>query len=164
MAKERQWLQAEQSGQDKLAEKMFARVVAEMPPFEPGPQFVGRTVQAAWHARTRRRLLRPVALTAAALLISIGGLGAIYALAAPATSLAVRATVLFLHGLAWLLTSASEGARWWWIVERIGTAARDSITAPSMAASIAAIEMIALLAIYAFGRLLAEDVEQHKAR
>ena len=165
MAKERQWLQAEQSGQDELAERIFAHVVAEMPPIEPGPKFVSRTVQAAWPARTaRRRPARVAALIAAALLISIGSVGAFYALAAPATSLAVRVTVLMSHGLALLLTFASEGARWWWIVERVGSAARATIAAPSTAASIAAIEMVALLAIYAFQRLLAEDAARHKVR
>ena len=162
MTNERQWLHAEQSGQEELAERIFARLVAEMPPIEPSADFLDGTVRAAWQARTRRRLIRRVALIAAALLISIGGVGAIYELTGPATSLAVRVMVVFSHGLVWFLTSAGEGVSWWWIAERIGTAARVTIAAPSTAAGIAAIEMLALLAIYAFKRLLAQDLQRYR--
>lgn len=164
MTKERRWLQAEQSGQDELAEMMFARLVAEMPPIEPSADFVDRTVRAAWQARSRRRLARRLALVAAALLVSIAGAGSIYMLAAPATGLIVRGSVAFAHGLVWFLTSASEGVRWWSIAERVGTAARDTVAVPSTAAAIAAVEMIALLAIYAFRRLLGQELEQNKLR
>ena len=162
MTNERQWLHAEQSGQEELAERIFARLVAEMPPIEPSAEFLDRTVRAAWQARVRRRLIRRVALIAAALMISIGGVGAIYELTGLATGLGVRVTVEFSRGLVWFLTSAGEGASWWWIAERIGTAARVTIAAPSMAAGIAAMEMLALLAIYAFGRLLGEDLQRYK--
>jgi hypothetical protein len=164
MTNERQWLHAEQSGQEELSERMFARLVAEMPSIEPSADFLDRTVRAAWQARTRRRLIRRVTLIAAALLMSIGGVGAIYELTGLATSLIARATVMFSRGLVWFMTSAAEGARWWWIAERIGIAARDTLAAPSAAASIAAIEMLALLAIYAFARLLAEDLQRYNLR
>jgi hypothetical protein len=164
MPNERQWLQAEQGGQDELAEMIFARVVAEMPPIEPSTGFVDRTVRAACQVRTHRRLVRRVALIAAALLISIAGAGSIYELTALATSLIVRSTVVLSHGLVWFLTSASEGVRWWWIAERIGTAVRDTVATPSTAAILAAVEMIALLAIYAFQRVLCDDSERHKVR
>jgi hypothetical protein len=156
MPNQRQWLQAEQSGQEELAEKAFARVIAEMPAIEPSADFVNRTVRVAWQAHARRRLVRRAALIAAALLITIVGVGLIDALTAPAISIAGRVAVLFSQGLVWLLTSASEGARWWWIAERMGTAVRDTIAVPSAAASIAVIEMIGLLGIYAFQRLLPE--------
>jgi small-conductance mechanosensitive channel len=154
MPNERQWLQAEQSGQEELAERIFARVVAELPPIEPSTGFVNRTVQRAWQARARGRHVRCVALIAAALLITIAAVGSIYELTALAMGLVVRSTLMFSHGLVWLLTSAGEGARWWWIAERIGAAARDTIAAPSAAACVAAAEMVGLLAIYAFQRLL----------
>jgi hypothetical protein len=97
---------------------IFARLVAEMPPIEPSTGFVARTVRAACQAHTRRRLVRRVALIAAALLISIAA-GSIYELTALATSLIVPSTVVFSHGVVWFLTAASEGARRWWIPERI---------------------------------------------
>ena len=120
MPNEREWLQAEQNGQDALAETMFARVVADMPSVQPGADFVGRTVQVAWRARARRRMVVRFASIAAALLIGIATLGSMYELSALAVGLAARGTVAFSHGLVWLLASASQGAKWWWIAERIG--------------------------------------------
>jgi hypothetical protein len=162
MTNERQWLHAEQSGQEELSERSFARLVAEMPPIEPSADFVSRTVRAAWQARTRRRLVTRLALVSAALLIGMVAVGSIYELRALAIGLVARSTVAFSHALVWLLTSAGEGTRWWWIAERIGTAAGDTLASPSTAATIAGIEMLALLAIYAFDRLLAEDLQRYK--
>jgi len=112
VGKERQWLQAEQSGQEELAEMMFARLVAEIPTVGPSTDFVARTVRAAWQGRRRRRLVRRFALIAAAVLF-IAGVGTIYELIVPGIGLAARGAVLFSHGLVWLLSSASEGVRWW---------------------------------------------------
>jgi len=162
MTNERQWLHAEQSGQEELSERIFARLVAEIPPVEPSADFVNRTVRAAWQARIRRGLVTRLALISAALSISIVAVGSIYELRALAMGLVVRSTVAFSHALVWLLTSASEGTRWWWIAERIGTTARDTLASPSAAATIAGIEMLALLAIYAFTRLFAEDLQRYK--
>jgi hypothetical protein len=157
---ERQWLQAEQSGQEELAEIMFARLVAQLPAIEPSMAFVDRAVQAAWRTRTHRRRAR-VALVAAAALIATAGIAAAYAVAPFAMGFIVRGTVTVSHGLVWLLTSAGEAARWWWIAERIGTAVRDVISAPSAAAAIAVAEIILLLAIYAFRHVLGKDYERH---
>jgi hypothetical protein len=154
MPDERQWLQAEQSGQDDLAEKAFARVVAEMTAVDPSADFINRTVRVAWQAHARRRLVRRAALIAAALLITTAGVGLIDALTPLAIGMVGGVAVLFSQGLVWLLTSASEGARWWWVAERMGTAVTDTIAVPSAAVSIAVIEMIGLLGIYAFQRLL----------
>jgi hypothetical protein len=164
MPNDRQWLQAEQRGQDELAEMGFARLVAEMPPIEPSADFVHRTVQAAWRTRTRRRLVMRLTRIAAALVIGTLSVGSMYELSVLAVGLLVRGTVVFSHGLVWFLTSASEGARWWWIAERIGTAVSDTIAVPSTAAAVAAVEMIAVLAIYAFQQLLHEDWGRHKSR
>jgi hypothetical protein len=164
MPKERQWLHAEQSGEDEPAEMIFARLVADMPPIEPSTGFVERTVRAACRAHNRRRLVRRFALIAAALLLTIAGAGSFYELAALATSLILRSTVVFSHALVWFLTSASEGARWWWIPERIGTAISDTIAAPSTAATLAGVEMLVLLVIYAFQRVLGDDAEPNKVR
>jgi hypothetical protein len=154
------WLQAEQSGEEELAEIMFARLVAQLPAIEPRADFADRAVQAAWRTRTHRRLVR-VALVAAAVLIAMSGITAVYALTPFAVGLIVSGTVAVSHALVWLVTSAGEGARWWWIAERIGTAVRDVISAPSAAAAIAVAEMILLLAIYAFRHVLGKDYEKH---
>jgi hypothetical protein len=162
MPNDRDWLQAEQSGQDALAEMMFARLVAEMPPIEPGADFVGRTVQAAWRARARRRIVTRLARVAAALLLGIATLGSMYALSVLAGGFIARGAAALSHGLVWFLTSASDGARWWWIAERMGTAARVMMASPLTAAAVAAAEMIALLAMYAFRRLVPEELETHE--
>jgi hypothetical protein len=164
MPNERNWLQAEESGQDPLAEILFAHLVAEIRPIEPSPDFVGRTVQAAWQARARRHLMMRLARIAAVLVVGIAGFGSIYELRGLAVVLIVRGAVVFPHGLVWLLASASQGAKWWWIAERIGTAVSDTIAAPSAAAAFVAVEMIALLAIYAFKRLIHENWETRDSR
>jgi len=100
-------------------------------------------------------------LVPAAALIAMAGIAAVYALAPFAMGLIGSGAVVISHGLVWLVTSAGEGARWWWIAERIGTAVLDAISAPSAAAAITALEMILLLAIYAFRHVLGKDYEKH---
>ncbi len=154
------WLQAEESGHEELAESAFARLIAEIPSVEPSAAFADRAVHAAWQARSRRRRVTRLAYIAGAVSIAVAGAGLIYELAGPATTLAARVTVAFSHALVWLLTSASTGAGWWSIAERIGTAVGDAIASPSASASIAAFEMIALLALYALERLLGQELRR----
>ena len=131
---------------------MFAGLVAGMPAIEASAAFVDATAEAAWQARRRRRAATRTAAIAAGLAAAAGGLGAIYELRAPAASLVARGTVAMAEGLVWLATSVGEGARWWWVAERIGTAASDAFAAPA-AAGLAAAGMIALAAIYALQQL-----------
>ncbi len=152
------WLDAEENGHEELAESMFASLVAEIPSVEPSAAFVDRAVHAAWQARSRRRRVTRLAYIAGAASIAIAGGGSIYELAGLATTLAARTTVAFLHVLIWFLTSASAGAAWWSIAERVGTAVGDAIASPSASASIAAFEVIALLAVYALHRLLGQEL------
>lgn len=156
MPNQLQWLQAEQDGLEELAERMFASLLAEMPAIEPSGDFVDRVVKAAWRARTRRLRLARVVLAVSALLLGTVSVWSIYALSVPA-SLGARVAVALSRGLVWLLTSVSDGTRWWWIAERIGTAVSDAITVPSTAVAIAGVEMIGLLAIYAFQQLIDKD-------
>jgi hypothetical protein len=158
------WLRAEESGPDDLAESAFASLMAEIPSVEPSAAFVDRAVHAAWKARNRRRRVTRVAWIAGALTIAVAGAGSIYELAGLATTLAARVTVACSHALVWLLTSASAGAGWWSLAERVGTAVGDALASPSASASIAAFEMIALLALYALHRLLGEELNRSKAR
>lgn len=157
MPNELQWLQAEQDGHEELAERMFASLMAEMPVIEPSGDFAGRVVKAAWRARIRRhRLARVVLAVSGPLLIAVS-VWSIYALSVPAASLGARVAVALSRGLVWVLTSVSETARWWWIAGQIGTAVSDTITVPSTAVAIAGVEMIGLLAIYAFRQLIDKD-------
>lgn len=161
------WLRAEESGQEELAESAFARLMAEIPSVEPSAAFVDRAVHAAWQARSRRRRMTRVAWIAGALSVAAAGAGLIYELAGLAatglaTTLAARATVALSHLLVWLLTSPSAGAGWWSLAERIGTAVGNVIASPSASASIAAFEIVALLALYALQRLLGGELNGKK--
>jgi hypothetical protein len=157
---QRHWLKAEERGEDDLAERMFARLVAEMPAIEASAGFVDRTVQTVWRARTRRRIVRRAALIAAGLLITIAGAGSLSELTPLAVSLVVRATVMFSHTLVWFLGSASAGVRWWRVAEQIGTAVSGAIAGPRASAGVAVMGMIALFAIYVFHRLVSEDFRE----
>ena len=157
MPNDRQWLQAEHSGEDALAEMLFAHLVAEIPPIGAGPDFVGRTAQAAWRSRTRRRFVKALAGVAAALSIGFAAFASMYELRGLAVALMARGAAVFSHWLVWLLTSAGAGVRWWWIAERIGGAVSGTFAAPSLVAAVAAMEMIALLAIVALKQLVHED-------
>jgi len=157
MPNDRQWLQAEHSGEDDLAEMLFARLVAEIPLIDAGPDFVGRTAQAAWRSRTRRRFVKALAGVVAVLSIGFAAFASMYELRGLAVGLIAWGTAVLSHWLVWLLTSAGAGVRWWWIAERIGTAVSGTIAAPSATAAVAAMEMIALLAIVALKQLVRED-------
>src|SRR6185295_3261556 len=148
------WLQAEESGDEVLAETLFARVIAGMPAIEPGADFVPRTVHAAWRARARRRLVTRLARIAAALVVTIAGLGSIYALSGAALALLIPGTVALSRGFLWLITSAGDGAGWWWVADRIGTAIADIVGDPVAASAVAAAALMALVAIYAFHHLI----------
>lgn len=152
------WLRAEETGQEDLAENAFARLIAELPSVEPSSAFVDRAVQAAWQARSRRRLVTRLAWVAAALSVAVAGAGLIYEFAGAATTLAARITVSLSQLLVWLLTSMTAGAGWWSIAERVGMAVGEAIASPSAAVSIAAFEMIALLALYMLRRLLGQEL------
>ena len=154
------WLQAEESGKDELAEGAFARLIAELPSLQPSAVFVDRAVSAAWQAHRRRRLMTRLSYIAAGVSIAILGAGSIYVLAGPATALAARVAVTFSHILIWCLTSASAGAGWWSFAERVGTAVGDAIASPFASVSIAAFEMIALLALLALRRLLGQELQR----
>ena len=154
------WLHAEETGHEELAESVFASLMAEIPSVEPSAAFVDRAVHAAWRARSRRRRVTRLAYIAGAASIVVAGAGSIYELAGPATTLAARVTVAFSHVLIWFLKSASAGAGWWSIAERVGTAVGDALASPSASASIAAFEVIALLALYALQRLLGQELRR----
>jgi hypothetical protein len=157
MENERQWLDAEQTGQDELAEGTFARVIAGLPRIQPSEAFVIRTSQVAWRARARRRRTMRMAYISIALLVGIIGMAAIYELTPLVPNLIADAALAVSRGLLWMVTASAQGAGWWWFAERIGTAITDTIAAPSTAAIIGVLEMIGLVGVYAFRQLLRED-------
>jgi hypothetical protein len=164
MGKDQEWLRAERSGQDRLAEEAFARLMAELPPIEPGAGFVDGAAQAAWRARARHRAVARLARAAAALLVGLATLGAAYLWGALATGLIARGAAGFSQGLVWLLASAGEGARWWWIADRISTAVSVAISSAPTAAAMVMVEIAALLALYAFRNLVLGKTETNESR
>lgn len=161
MTNERDWLEAERNGDDALAEAMFARVMADMPAISPSGDFVGRTVQVAWQARAQRRIVQQLAGVGAALSIGIAALGILYESSSGAAGLAGRGVVLFLHSFVWVLARVGKEARWWWIGERIGAAVSGVVIGRSTAGAIVAAEIIILLSICAFQRLVPSETEAH---
>ena len=157
MAGERQWLEAEQTGQDEVAERMFARAIAGLPRIQPSESFVIRTSQVVWRARAGRRRAMRMAYASIPLLVGIISVAAIYELTPLMPNLIANAALAVSRGLIWLLTAPAQGAGWWWFAERIGTAITDTLAAPSTAAIIGVLEMIGLFGIYAFRQLLRED-------
>jgi hypothetical protein len=164
MTNERNWLEAEKSGDDAFAETMFARTVAAMPAIPPSADFGRRAVQVAWQARARRRILERLAGLAAALTIGIVALGTLYESGARAKELAVGGVVIFSHGLVWVLSWVGSEAKWWWIGERIGTAVSGAVIGRSTAGALVAAEMIILLSIYALQRLVPSESEVRESR
>jgi hypothetical protein len=164
MPGEREWLQAEQGGQDAIAEAMFARLIADMPPIEPGDAFVERTVRTAWRARRRHRVVTRVARLAAGLLLTVMTVASLYEFSVLVAGLVARGTVVFSHAFVWLLTSARDGARWWWIAGRIGAAVSDALASPLTAAAVMAVETAILLGMYAFRHLLHNGTQEPRIR
>jgi hypothetical protein len=161
MPNDRDWLRAELNDQDELAEAMFAHLAARIPTVQPSADFVDRTVQVAWRTRSRRRIVTRL-VRIAALLTVIATFGSIYELRGFAVFLVVRSAVAVSHGLVWLVTSAGQGAGWWSTAERIGIAVSDAISAPPTAAALAAIEIVALFGIYAFHKLVRDELGAQK--
>src|SRR5687768_4609695 len=89
------WLEAEESGRDDAAEIAFARLLADLPAVEPTPDFVSRTVHAAWRARARRRLITRVARVAAVLLVSLLTVWSVYLFGVFIVGVAARRAALF---------------------------------------------------------------------
>jgi hypothetical protein len=164
MGNDQEWLRAEHSGQEALAERVFARLIAEMPPIEPGVGFVDGAVQAAWRARARHCAVARLASVAAALLVGLATVGSIYLWGALAAGLIARGAAGFSQGLVWLLASAGEGARWWWIADRISTAVSVAISSAPTAAAMVTVEIAAVLALYAFRNLVLGKTETNESR
>src|SRR4051794_20357582 len=105
MPKEPDWLQAERSGDDDLAEMLFAKLVAGMPPVQPSAAFVDRTVRTVWRPRTRHLRLTRAALIATVLTVVVFAVaayaGSVNGLTVLAASVGARCTVVLLHGLVW---------------------------------------------------------------
>ncbi len=150
----REWLDAEAEGQDWLAERAFARLVAELPEREPSTAFVDQVVGEAWARQRARHRRRRVGLMAAA----VAGIGLAGTLAFAASGLlaGVAGGLLLAttEGLVWMAGTLSEGLRWWQIAGRVGAALGDQAMLPGATVGLAGAELLAAMAIYAIQRML----------
>src|SRR5215471_12527393 len=102
----RDWLDAEREGREDLAELTFARLMSELPPVEPSPEFVGAVVHRAMQVQARRRAVSRLARVAAILAVTSVSVAAIYAFGVFAIGAIGRGTSLLAEALLWLAQSA----------------------------------------------------------
>jgi hypothetical protein len=158
MSDHREWFRADKDGNDILAERAFARLIADLPLIEPDVAFVDRTVQAAWRMRDRPQIWKPM-VAVVALLIGAVAVVSLYALSGSATELFAGYVRELSRSLIWLLTFAAEGVRWWWIADRIGAATGRVLSSPISIGAFAAAEIVILLAICAFRLVVQSESE-----
>jgi hypothetical protein len=148
------WLDTEQEGQDDLAELAFKKLMTGLPGVELEPGFVERAVGAAWRARARRRLVARLARVTAVVLVAAVSVAIVYGLGVFFAAAVVRVMVVVAHGLVWLATAVGDGFRWWAVAERVGAGVAQTVMSPRTTALVAAIELMGMIAIYAFQRAL----------
>ncbi|MEQ1898047.1 MAG: hypothetical protein ABL971_11740 [Vicinamibacterales bacterium] len=160
----RDWLASEQDGREDLAEFTFARLMADLPPVEPSPAFVGRTVQAAWQRRVRQQRLAWVARAAAVLAVLIGGGVGLFVLGTAFLGAAADGVVAGVQGLIWTADAVGGGLRWWSLLEKVGTAVGTAVATPQTTAVLVALELMGAMAVYGIERLLGDEAAQEEAQ
>ena len=149
------WLAAERGGLDGGAELAFARVLQAMPRVAAGPAFVDRVAGEAWRARRRRRLvLRAARLVASAAAGAAGLVLGYLAVVRGGTWAVHTGAVLTVQLVSFVVRAAAEGLDWWSIVARVGAAAGETLTTPSVSAALVAIELVGAVALFALSRVL----------
>ena len=160
------WLTAEQESRDDAAEAAFAEVFAALPPSEPSPAFVARTVEAAWAARAARvRRHWVTALSAAAaLLVCTSGVAVYMLLNGGAARLLTVAMALASGSLRSLVTAGATLAGWFATAVDTGAVVATAISNPYSVAALTAIELVAAALLVVLHRLLRSDVEWRTPR
>jgi hypothetical protein len=159
------WLAAEQEDHDDAAEAAFADVFTALPPLEPSPAFVARTVEAAWAARVRRRWVTGLVVAAAAvLLVGASGVALFVAIGGGATRLLTIATALASGSFLSLLTAGATLTGWSAAAVDAGAVVATAIANPYSVAALTAIELVAAAVLVMLHRLLRADVEWRTPR
>ena len=140
---------------EDAADADFSRLFAALPPVQPSADFVQRTVDAAWEARTRRRAFRFAAAAAAVVVIAFGVLLA--TTGAPAWLVPTSARVVAGSVMA-VLWSATAVAEFWTLMVRMGTAIAGLLVMPQSVALLVTIELVGAAALYSLHRLLRADI------
>ena len=109
-------------------------------------------VPARRHAR--RRLTRTaVGLALGVAWLALGVAAVIYVGGALVSSVA-RGLALLPRALVWLIVTMQEGADWWSIAGRVGTAIGEILTTSQVAITIIALEIVGAAALYGLQRLV----------
>ena len=149
------WLSNEHLAHETGANEAFAQVFTALPAVEPSEDFVRRAVQAAWHARARRRRAIAYSSVAASLVAAAATGVAAYGLFAgasgwPVTTIATVATSSAVS----LLMATATSVEWWAAMIRASSMAVGIVTMPQNAVALLAIELAGGAALYALHRLL----------
>lgn len=161
------WLEAEHSEQDPLAEAAFAALIADLPADEPDDvamdAFVARTMAVVAARAARRR--RVVLATRAAMVVgAVGGAvaGALVAgpLLAPHAADGVMAGA---RGLVWLSAQVGTGLRVWNFFSHLGGAVAAVMATPQAASVLIGLSLTGALALAGMARLLDGNAAQEEA-
>ena len=150
------WLFTEEMGQDDAAEAAFAHLFTALPKFEPGADFVQRTVAEVWRMRSRRRRILALGWAAMIILVVAGAVTAYFA--SPRLATSVIKTLAFASGrsVPWLVAYTTVAMDWWWTLARVGGAVASALITPARAVAVVGVELVGILAFFALQRIAGE--------
>ena len=149
------WLSSEEQGLDDAADAAFQHVFAAVRAVEPSSDFVRRTVEAAWRARTRRRRIVLVSGLAASVLVALTAYGIFGIAGGRLLSIAAAVATNFAASLVAVGTTTVE---WWFAFARASSAVAGIVAAPQNAIVLLSIELVGIAALYMLQRLLRAEV------
>ena len=156
------WLDADLEGREDDADALFGTVFKGAVPAAPAPAaFTARTMAAvgeaaaldARRARTRRRVVVPVA-SAAALTLAYLSTGLVLSVF---STLVVNALDLLIGAVVYVATTARSGGDAWSLAGNLGKATAALLTNPSVTTTILALQGMAVAALIALQRLLRSE-------
>lgn len=159
------WLRIEQEGRDAASEAAFREVWAELvrSPIPDGltdrvvtRQLTSEPVPTVRSRRWRRRLVRAVLTLAGAGLAVV----TLAVLARPGVALLVGTLQMSARGFVWVVQALSSGLDVWTILTRAGQALGTILASPQVTLVLAAVELVAVGALYGLHRVLARDREK----
>ena len=159
------WLTHEQAGHEDAADAEFKAFFAVLPEAQPSQDFVARTAQAAWKARSRRRYAWLPAAAAvflvAAALVAVGALPVVGLTAGwVLTTVAWGATTVSVE----ILTIAVTALEWWSVAARASGTLAGAAALPQGMAVLAAIELAGAAALYGLYRALSGNLTARHPR
>jgi hypothetical protein len=141
----------EQWKDDDAMDAAFTRLFSTLPPVEPSPGFVQRTVEAAWDARAaQQRWIRWAGAAAAAAVVIGASLVALIGAPGWVVLLAAQVGAGSVMTLVWSATAVAE---FWGLMVSAGTAAARVAVMPQSVAA-----LLGAAALYSLHHLLRAEV------